>query len=214
MRRETFRQDASKITLRLRSLIQTYSFVNIAVRFQLTVKSNRKGETPTPVLFLPQKTLLDFLSQSFGTNMSKACEVFTEAYNGWRVTAVLPRFATNLGQTVHGHFLYVENRPISCTRGLMKQVSALTRSFIRERSLVQHADSFVFLHFHCPPGSYDPNLEPSKDMIMPIEPDMLIDLTVWLLRETNSKSDSHRLKLTRKKGSYSMNVTAIITITF
>lgn len=183
VRRQKMRSDITKIAPRLKALIQTYSFVHLTVRLQLVIKSSRRGDPPTSIVIVPQKTLLDSLSQSLGRDFISECSQHTQELNGLHVTAVLPKQGAKAIASGRGHFFYVDNRPVSCARDIMKLLLSLTRTAIHEACPRIVSDAFAFVNFRCPLGSYDPNLEPSKDNIMPESQDSFTQLMNVLLNE-------------------------------
>jgi DNA mismatch repair ATPase MutL len=70
-----------------------------------------------------------------------------------------------------GHFISIDGRPVSTTRGIFKDFAKLYKAYYRYwLSLTAPTDSFVdpflCLHLRCPVGSYDVNIEPAKDEVL------------------------------------------------
>lgn len=70
-----------------------------------------------------------------------------------------------------GHFISVDGRPISTTRGMFKDFVKLYKSYYnnwmcRFRSTDSSVDPFLCLHLLCPTGTYDVNIEPAKDEVL------------------------------------------------
>ena len=69
-----------------------------------------------------------------------------------------------------GHYLSIDSRPVSCTRGTLQQVISSYKSHLRSATSSQDNvkiwDPFLCLNITCPPGSYDPNVEPAKDDVL------------------------------------------------
>ena len=64
----------------------------------------------------------------------------------------------------------VDSRPVSPVRGTLKQVVGLYKSYLRSSFSCNSGDKlldpFLCLNIVCPPGSYDPNIEPSKNDVL------------------------------------------------
>ena len=68
-----------------------------------------------------------------------------------------------------GHYLSIDSRPVSCTRGTLQQVISLYKSHLRSATSEENVkiwDPFLCLNITCPPGSYDANVEPAKDDVL------------------------------------------------
>lgn len=69
-----------------------------------------------------------------------------------------------------GQYVSIDSRPVSCTRGTLKQMISLYRSYLRSGFLVEDTnvvkDSFLCMNLVCPLASYDVNVEPAKDDIL------------------------------------------------
>jgi DNA mismatch repair protein, C-terminal domain len=70
-----------------------------------------------------------------------------------------------------GHFISIDGRPISTTRGVFKDFVKLYKSYYRRCISQNHSagcsvDPFLCLHLQCPAGNYDVNIEPAKDEVL------------------------------------------------
>ena len=69
-----------------------------------------------------------------------------------------------------GHYLSIDSRPVSCTRGTLQQVISSYKSHLRSATSsednVKIWDPFLCLNITCPRGSYDANVEPAKDDVL------------------------------------------------
>ena len=71
---------------------------------------------------------------------------------------------------------------MSCRQGALKQVIALYKSHLKSClqssiSIASHdniVDPFLCMNIKCPPGSYDPNIEPAKDDVLFLDPEGLL----------------------------------------
>ena len=64
----------------------------------------------------------------------------------------------------------VDSRPVSPARGTLKQIVGLYKSYLRSSASCNNGekllDPFLCLNIICPPGSYDANIEPSKNDVL------------------------------------------------
>ena len=69
-----------------------------------------------------------------------------------------------------GHYLSIDSRPVSCTRGTLQQVVSSYKSHLRSATTskdnVKIWAPFLCLNITCPPRSYDANVEPAKDDVL------------------------------------------------
>lgn len=74
----------------------------------------------------------------------------------------------------------MDSRPISCARGISKQIIALYKSYLRsatsEKCDAKIVDPFLCLNIACPLGSYDVNVEPAKDDLLFINADPILQM--------------------------------------
>ncbi|KAF4340242.1 DNA mismatch repair PMS2 [Fusarium beomiforme] len=89
-----------------------------------------------------------------------------------RITASLPKPDSD-GKLIKGKgaFISVDSRPISSSRSTGKKLVSIFRSSISASlNSAENArvppNTFMQLSIQCPPGSYDPNVTPSKDELL------------------------------------------------
>lgn len=85
--------------------------------------------------------------------------------------ALLPIPGADLRKLVKGVYLSVDSRPVSPTLGTSRKLLSTFRKrlgdhFARGHSQNLPRDPFIRLNIRCPPGSYDVNVEPSKDDVL------------------------------------------------
>lgn len=87
-----------------------------------------------------------------------------------------------------GQFISVDGRPLSAAAGIGQEIARLFKSYIRA-SVSKHAvtrsitDPFLCLQLSCPLGSYDVNIEPSKDDVLFEDRDLVVSLVEDLFSE-------------------------------
>lgn len=86
---------------------------------------------------------------------------YTRRADGFLDTAAI----SNVGQ-----YLSIDSRPVSCNRGTLKEIVSMYKSYLKSSSSIASHEKlinpFLCLNLCCPPGSYDPNLEPAKDNVL------------------------------------------------
>ena len=69
-----------------------------------------------------------------------------------------------------GQFMAIDSRPVSSTRGTLKQIASLYKSYVGSNCAIEGGnkvkDPFLCVNIVCPPKSYDANVEPAKDDVL------------------------------------------------
>lgn len=86
-----------------------------------------------------------------------------------------------------GQFLSVDGRPLSSSKGVGQDIAKLYKCFVRAAGSkkdkpVSITDPFLCLHLQCPRGSYDVNIEPTKDDILFEDRDLVMSMVEKMLR--------------------------------
>ncbi|KAI9680102.1 MAG: hypothetical protein M1817_005118 [Caeruleum heppii] len=74
-----------------------------------------------------------------------------------------------------GNFISIDRRPVNCSRGTLKQILVLFKTYLRSAltktgNTMKIKDALLCLHVRCPVGSYDSNVEPAKDDVLFADP--------------------------------------------
>ncbi|KLJ11198.1 hypothetical protein EMPG_13508 [Blastomyces silverae] len=89
-----------------------------------------------------------------------------------RIVATIPKPGSDLSKINHaGQYVSIDGRPMSISHGVAKELVKLFKSYLRSGSLCVGSQTtpvnpFLFMHLHCHPGSYDVNVEPSKNDVL------------------------------------------------
>jgi DNA mismatch repair protein, C-terminal domain len=79
-----------------------------------------------------------------------------------------------------GQFISIDSRPVSCSRGTLKQISSLYKNYLRSTSQGcaggKLVDPFICMNIVCPLGSYDVNIEPAKDDVQFRDPGIVLSV--------------------------------------
>lgn len=184
VRKQTAVKGAAKTLARVKSMLQAYALARPNVRFALKVlkaKNDKGNWTYVPAKGQPKE---DAAFKVVGKECAGQCEWQVMELHGFEVQAFLPRpdaVASKISNA--GHFVSIDGRPVSTTRGTLKQIMTLFRERLRGcgKSLEGVKDPFLWLNLVCPPGSYDPNVEPAKDDVVFEDSDLVIEAVGALL---------------------------------
>ncbi|EEQ88053.2 hypothetical protein RJZ56_003350 [Blastomyces dermatitidis] len=106
----------------------------------------------------------DFLLESLDINESNPSAI--------RIVATIPKPGSDLSKINHaGQYVSIDGRPMSISNGVGKELVKLFKSYLRSGShcvgsQTSLVNPFLFMHLHCQPGSYDVNVEPSKNDVV------------------------------------------------
>ncbi|RPB14312.1 hypothetical protein P167DRAFT_552562 [Morchella conica CCBAS932] len=193
VRRENALKSAPKSIAKLRALLQRYYLSHPHCRFSLRVLAAQgsKGRTED-VVYAPSKSVPEAVQKAVGKDVAAACEWISTTTSTTTTTSssfypqqdaegetehpitleaflpkptALPAIIAKKPQCTN--FVFVDSRAVSCARGTLKQVLGLYKSYLKAALAAPGvADPFIYLNIRCPPGSYDPNIEPAKDDVM------------------------------------------------
>ncbi|OJD32898.1 dna mismatch repair protein [Diplodia corticola] len=190
VRRQAALKEAEKggggggVMRRIKGLLQGYALARPAVRLSLKVvkgrgiKNGKEGGwtyAPKPGLGLGggRERVADAVLKVVGKGAAAQCIYAAQELNGYRFEAFLPR-ADAEGKEISGlgQFLSVDARPVSTARGTLSLIAKAFRDRLKKANpaLENVKEPFLRLDIGCPPGSYDPNVEPSKSDLLFDEP--------------------------------------------
>ncbi|KAF8431364.1 histidine kinase-like ATPase, partial [Terfezia claveryi] len=200
VRREIAVKSATKHLQQIRQTLITYALSHCKIRFSLKVLPAGPKAKPSADdnwVYSPSKTVQEAVMKIFGKELAGGC-IWVEKCGGTagageddggiQVQAFLmkagivdlssipskgkaPQITGGMG------FIFVDSRPISCSRpGPFKSLLSLYKNYIRSSLLTANpnnpspptiSDPFIFLNIQCKyPGMYDPNIEPAKDDVL------------------------------------------------
>ncbi|KAI1422649.1 hypothetical protein F5Y12DRAFT_601604 [Xylaria sp. FL1777] len=134
----------------------------------------------------PNTTVIEATLQLFGSEVTSNCLLKTlqashPSTNGDSSARAVSRPATSnfvleailanpdvaLQNVPKRHYFSVDGRPMNASRGVAKRLLKIYLDHLRLSKLVKDtSDCFIRLNICCPPGSYDANIEPSKDDVI------------------------------------------------
>jgi DNA mismatch repair ATPase MutL len=185
VRKQTATKDSAKCLAKIRRLMQAYALARPAVRFRLHVlkAKNIKGD----FMYAPKASsnIEDAAFKVTSKDCALQCDWTALESDGFEIQAFLPKPTANGPKIANqGGFISVDSRPVSNSRGTMKQIVATFKERLRKsnHSLATVKDPFFTMNIICPPNSYDPNIEPAKDDVMFDNGDVVLGAVDQLLR--------------------------------
>ncbi|CAZ84270.1 unnamed protein product [Tuber melanosporum] len=193
VRRENAIKGAQKSLSKVRTLLQRYYLSHPACRFSLRVlappqKSKAAGGQSEDIVYAPSKSVSEAVMKAVGKEIVATCqwintehEEVTDGSGEQKIgiEAFMPKPGSDPAIICRKpqctNFVFVDSRPVSCARGTLKQILSLYKSYLKS-ALPDSAisDPFLYLNLRCPPGAYDPNIEPAKDDVMFFHADRVI----------------------------------------
>ncbi|KAI9780030.1 MAG: hypothetical protein M1816_003201 [Peltula sp. TS41687] len=178
VRKEVALKNASRTLNEVKQLLRKYALARPTVRLSLKVDKGKSDKYNW--IYAPGKhaTVADAALNIFGTIESQQqheVDILSSSdnENPFRFEAFLPRSSAESSLISNkGHFVSVDSRPVSCTKGTLKQVLTLYKEYVRLSALsgttaaTKIKDPLLCLNIVCPPASYDPNVEAAKDDVL------------------------------------------------
>jgi DNA mismatch repair ATPase MutL len=186
VRKQTAEKDASKCLAKMKKLLQSYALARPHVRLSLRVlkAKNEKGNFSYAPRSGGDASIRDAAWKVIGSDAASQCEWFVLQAEDYEIQALLPTPDANAKAISNiGHFISIDWRPVSTTRGSLYHVSKLISGKLRGSNfhLANIRDPFFAINIACPEGSYDPNVEPAKDDVLFHDADRVIKIVKELL---------------------------------
>ncbi|KAK3330296.1 hypothetical protein B0H66DRAFT_468239 [Apodospora peruviana] len=177
-------KDAPANLLRMRELLQSYALARPRIKFQFRIfKDDKTSLSYSPS---PHADIKDTAIQLFGPDLASNCmpKIFgsrehndTHTHKHGETTslvfeAFLPKPDADITNISRGAFFSVDSRPVSSTRKIFRKLYSSFKAHLARSILVLGSiektpkTPFIQLNIKCAPGSYDPNVEPSKDDVL------------------------------------------------
>ena len=173
-------KNAAKCLAKIRRLMQAYALARPSIRFRLRVLKAKNSNSDFSYAPRAHADVGDAILKIFGRDCAAQCDFTTAEADGFEIRAFLPK-PTAVGSDISGRssFVAVDARLVSSNHGTIKQMvhACKQRLWKANPSLGGVRNPFFCINIICPPGSYDPNIEPSKDDVMFEDSDIV--LGVW-----------------------------------
>ncbi|XXG94799.1 hypothetical protein Hte_001057 [Hypoxylon texense] len=189
----------------IRELLRSYAMARPQVRLSFKVlQSPKQGWSYSPK---PGAGVKEAAIQLFGAEVASRCDKKTLRTGGpatedastkcqdpslndaYVFEAFIPKPDSDLSRIPKHRYFSVDGRPVAARKGTMKKLlgiysERLSVAFRSSSSTAIPKDCFIRLNIKCPPGSYDANVEPSKDDIMFSDEQTVLDGFRDLCKET------------------------------
>ncbi|RKU42790.1 hypothetical protein DL546_003476 [Coniochaeta pulveracea] len=183
-------KEAAKTISQIRQLQHTYFFARPYMRISFKVLGNPKsswsyapGARPSMKEAALQIFGADLVSHCVERTMSFAASDDDEAavascdtlksdeQSHYTFEAFLPKPGADPVKISKWAFISVDSRPVSHAKGFLKTLylsfkDRLRRNLEQTEARLPIINPFLALNIKCPPASYDPNIEPSKDEVL------------------------------------------------
>jgi DNA mismatch repair ATPase MutL len=169
VRKSAALKEPTKTIAKIKRLLQSYAFARPSVRFSLRVLKGKANKDD--FMYAPKKdgNVEDAVLKVIGKECALQCDWTAIESDGFEIHAFLPK-PDALGSKIAklGVFLSVDRRPVSTGRGTPKKIATFFKERLRKANISCSSvkDPFLCMNVICPPGSYDPNIEPAKDDVL------------------------------------------------
>lgn len=199
VRKDLALKETQKYFVRIKRLLHSYMLARpqIRVSFKTLGGNSRHSWSYSP---RPEATIKEAVVQAFGTELMSQCltrtvysdsdteERAVQCYGKLTIETVLPRAGANESKISKGSFFAVDHRPMSSRRGTMQKLLASFKThFSKSLGLSDGQktvrDPFICVNIRCSPGTYDPNIEPTKNEVLFADETHVTDLFERLCSE-------------------------------
>ncbi|MCJ1436192.1 hypothetical protein MMC27_005570 [Xylographa pallens] len=227
VRKQTALKNAAKIPSKVRSLLQAYSLARPSVRFSFKVLKTKNGNDEW--MYAPKigATVTDAALKVVGQQVVSQCDwhvwdssigqkqdTFRDisvnlsalSHDRYIIESLLPRKSCSIPNISRvGQYISVDSRPVSGTRGVLKQIMRLYKSYLQASRSAGCRDKlvepFLCMNIICPAESYDPNIEPAKDDVLFIQPEALLRIVERFLVDVYGEREELATKTPMSKES-------------
>ncbi|PSR90457.1 histidine kinase-like ATPase [Coniella lustricola] len=192
VRRRLGLKDATRTASNIKQMLYAYAMARprVRLRFKILGLGTQQSWCYSP---RPQANIKEAVIQVFGaetmsqfvaetiSSMPNQANDGTEDEQEFVIEAILPKPGQVSSKLPKGSFFAIDSRPVSSHRGTAKLLLATFRSHIAKSALGSEdqkvlKNSLLCVNIHCPSGSYDPNLEPSKNDVSFMSPFTIMEL--------------------------------------
>lgn len=201
VRRQVAEKEAHKNLAKARHLLHAYALARPMIRLSLKVLGGDIKQTwsyspgsdasirEAVVQVLGAGVMSECVLKTVTTDTDSQMERNTCDASSITIEAVLPKPDADLSKLSKGSFFSVDSRPVSTSRGTMKKLLSTFRLHFKKSSGVDAqdrrlSDLFTCVNIKCSPGTYDPNVEPSKSQVLFADEFQLVKLLEELCSKT------------------------------
>ncbi|KAH8692119.1 putative DNA mismatch repair protein [Talaromyces proteolyticus] len=193
VRRQTAVKNAAKTITKIKKLLQAYAIARPSTRISFKVLKSKNEKDNWTYAPSASSNLADAIRKAIGVEVASQC--LTKSWpdqnyeaDAVRLVAVLPKSDADFPKVGNsGQYLCVDGRPLSSSRGTLKEIVRLFKSYVRSAARTSGhstlSDPFLCLQMTCPKGSYDANVEPGKDDVLFAEQQEIVALSESLFKQ-------------------------------
>jgi len=179
VRRQVALKNSQKYSAKIKQIIQAYAFTRPATRLSFGILKAPSSKDNWRFAGRVDSPITDTALKIVGKACASQCQPFTLDEDGFHLVSFLPKTDADWSKVCgFGQFISVDDRPLSNSRGLTKQLVKMFREALKSRSNQGDVikEPFMYLNLVCPPETYDANIEPAKDDVLFEDPDKVINL--------------------------------------
>lgn len=169
VRRQNALKNTEKCLKSIKRLLQAYAFARPNVRLSLRIAKSKKAVGDWVYAPKPGGNAEDAAFKIVGAACASQCTWSVIEERGFTFKAFLPRPDAELAKVSNiGYFISLDARPVSSSAGAFKHIVKIFREALKDAKPEFDGvrDPFLYLDIDCPIGSYDVNLEPSKNNVL------------------------------------------------
>ncbi|KAI2635505.1 hypothetical protein GGS21DRAFT_85522 [Xylaria nigripes] len=187
-------KEAKKTLDKIQELLRSYAMARPQIKLVFKVL-----QSPTKIWSYspkPNANVAEAALQVFGIEVSSNCFlrtvrsshpssdsssstpglISTSTTQGFVLEAFLANPEAELQNVLKRHYVSVDGRPINAGRGIAKKLLNIYLEHLKTSTVKKDVtDSFIRLNICCPSGSYDANIEPSKDNVLFTDESAILD---------------------------------------
>ncbi|KGO46266.1 DNA mismatch repair protein, C-terminal [Penicillium expansum] len=202
VRRQTALKGATKNLTRIKKLLQAYAIAQPSKRLSLKVLKAKNENNNWTYAPSADASLSDAALKVAGTDVSASCimkRLSSQNTAGnnrgssdqkeHEAIAFLPKTQFDTSKINNaGQYISVDGRPLSSSRGIGHEIAKIFKPYVRaaaskNQSPKSVSDPFLCLQIRCPRGTYDVNIEPTKDDLLFEDRDLVLALVENLFRD-------------------------------
>ena len=204
VRRQNAIKEAAKTIPKVKELLQSHALARLDIKYSFKVL----GRPKLSWSYNPGKqiTVREAVLRVFGPDIASQCVEVTapkvavvpevplspdpQQTAEYVIETFLPRPNADLMRISKRAFVYIDSRPISASKGSAKKLVSMFRTHLNRKSIPENSishvkDPFIRINIRCSSGSYDPNIEPSKDDVLFVDERLLLDTFETLLLDAH-----------------------------
>ncbi|MCJ1378146.1 hypothetical protein MMC17_001242 [Xylographa soralifera] len=225
VRKQTALRTASKIPSKVRSLLQAYALARPSVRFSFKVLKTKNGKDQWMYAPKTGATVIDAALKVVSQQVVSQCDwhvwdssmgpkldasqdgsvnLSERPNDRYIIESLLPRKNCSIPNISRARqYISVDCRPVSGTRGVLKQIISLYKSYLQSSRSAgcqdKSMDSFLCMNIVCPAESYDPNIEPAKDDVLFTQPEALLRIVERFFVNVYGEREDHATSAPKSK---------------